>query len=125
MVNEQTKKLGTTFARLLRLGASARSWWLALAWLMSVAAGGAAGFRPVDLAPVMAEAGMRSNAVTSWSMLPRGAKEFGGVPFKVDGLLAVTGMEDVRRGDVSGADCADPDRLEGGEDPSAPRCGRR
>lgn len=100
MVKEQTMMLGTTFARLLWFGARVRSWWLALGLLITVPAGEAAGFRPVDLAPVIAEAAVRSNAVTSWSMLPRGAREFGGVPFRVDGLLAVTGMEDVRRGEL-------------------------
>ncbi len=100
MVKEQTMIMGTTFAQLLRLGGSANWFWLALGLLISVPAGEAAGFRPVDLAPAITEAGMRSNAVTSWALLPRGTKEFGGVLFKVDGLLAVTGMEDVRRGDV-------------------------
>lgn len=95
-------RLATGFAQRLRRGALLR-WcccWLVPALVMAIPAGGAAGFRPLDLAPVLVEAAVRSNAVMSWSMLPRGAKEFGGVPFQVDGLLAVTGMEDVRRGDV-------------------------
>jgi peroxiredoxin len=35
----------------------------------------------------------------SWSALPRGSQTFGGVPFRIDGKLALTGLEDARNGE--------------------------
>jgi len=57
-------------------------------------------YQTVDLAPVFSDASIGPNAVTGASMVLRGVKEFSGVPFKIDGLLPVTGMEDVRRGEL-------------------------
>ncbi len=74
---------------------------LAMCVLLGLAAGAAsAAVRPIDLASVLKEGGARSNAVLNWTQLPLGTKEFGGVPFKIDGLVAVTGMDDVRRGEL-------------------------
>ena len=64
-------------------------------------------YQTVDLAPVFVSASIRTNAVTGAAVLPRGVKEFGGVPFKIDGLLPVTGMEDVRHGELHPTRIAD------------------
>lgn len=64
-------------------------------------------YQTVDLAPVLARAAIRTNVVTGSAIVPRGVKEFGGVPFKIDGLLPVTGMEDVRHGELHPTRIAD------------------
>ena len=57
-------------------------------------------FHPVDLSALCAQAYSNSPSFQSWSALPRGAPTFDGIPFKVDGKLEVTGMEDARNGDL-------------------------
>lgn len=55
-------------------------------------------FQRIDLSRVIASA---TNGPTepSWASLPRGQHTFNGVPFQVDGPMAVTGMDDAREGD--------------------------
>ena len=99
---EQMIALGTKGRgpRWLALGVGALA---VMAWLGAGVGGRAfaadSGYQTVDLAPVFAGASIRSNVVKGAAALPRGVKEFGGVPFKIDGLLSVTGMEDVRHGE--------------------------
>jgi len=54
---------------------------------------------PVDLSPLCAAAFSNSPSPQSWSALPRGAQTFGGVPFRIDGKLEVTGLDDARNGE--------------------------
>ena len=56
-------------------------------------------YQPVDLSVLCAAAFSNSPSPQSWSALPRGAQTFGGVPFRVDGKLEVTGLDDARDGE--------------------------
>lgn len=70
------------------------------AWLVFAAGAASGAVRPIDLAPALRESGARSNSVVHWNQLPLGVKEFGAVRFKVDGLIAIAGMDAIRRGDL-------------------------
>src|SRR5437667_247983 len=54
---------------------------------------------PVDLSALCATAFSNSPSPQSWSALPRGLQAFDGVPFRIDGKLEVTGMDDARNGE--------------------------
>ena len=56
-------------------------------------------YHPVDLSALCASAASNSPSPQPWPALPRGAQTFGGVPFKIDGKLEVTGLDDARNGE--------------------------
>jgi hypothetical protein len=58
-----------------------------------------ANLQPIDLAALCAAAFTNSVSPQSWSALPRGVKTFNGITFKVDGRLAVTGLDAARKGE--------------------------
>ena len=58
-----------------------------------------ANLQPIDLSALCATAFSNSPSPQSWSAMPRGMQTFNGIPFKVDGRLEVTGMDDARKGE--------------------------
>src|SRR5947209_1105854 len=56
-------------------------------------------YHPADLSALCAATLSNSSSPQSWSALPRGAQMFGGVPFRIDGKLEVTGLDDARNGE--------------------------
>jgi peroxiredoxin len=54
---------------------------------------------PVDLSALAATAFSNSPLPQSWSALPRGSQTFGGVPFRIDRKLALTGLDATRNGE--------------------------
>ncbi len=56
-------------------------------------------YHPVDLSALCAAALSNSPSPQSWSALPRGVQTFGGIPFRIDGKLEVTGLNDARSGE--------------------------
>jgi len=54
---------------------------------------------PVTLPVGGASAVFNPPSLQSWASAPRGAQSFNGVPFKIDGRLAVTGIDDARNGE--------------------------
>jgi hypothetical protein len=56
-------------------------------------------FHPVDLFASSAPAPAGVTAPKSWAALPQGPQTFGGIPFRIDGWLSVTGLDDARNGE--------------------------
>jgi peroxiredoxin len=56
-------------------------------------------YTPVDLSAPGTAGFSNSPSAQSWSALPRGAQTFGGVPFRIDGKLEVTGLDDAHNGE--------------------------
>ncbi len=55
-------------------------------------------FQPVNLSGI-AQSSTNAPVEPSWASLPRGPQTFNGVPFRLEGPLAVTGLDDARQGD--------------------------
>src|SRR5688572_2057014 len=56
-------------------------------------------FRPVDLSSLCTATFSNVPAAKTWTPLPRGQQTFGGVPFKIDCPLEITGIDDASNGE--------------------------
>ena len=98
---KRKRELGTIHR--LQLGLASVLWLIAIvagpSQAIAQAAPARGEFQPVDLAAICAATFTNGPSPKSWNALARGRQTFGGVPFKIDCPLEITGIDDASDGE--------------------------